>query len=208
MTSLSLYKTFHGLQKSSSPKLRKKRMVKKSLLALLFAMGLSVTPRVESLAAELVTLGVVYEFVSLFRTHTRDPKPGKKQRPLLDISRKLFKKDPTQWRKNLWKNLVICQEDYFEGQVFKDTYLKLKRGEFIKASKAKCYPYGFNGNLLSYLAFLTKAQKSMKDFALLALAVASLKGGPKALIDNNHKISLFGKELNFSGFLTYCGWPN
>ncbi len=154
-------------------------MVRKSLLILLCALGLTVTPRVESIAAELVTIGAVYEFISLFRTWTRYPKPDRKKRLfwLEDTSMELFKKNPTQWRKNILKNLVIFQEDFVEGQGFRDTYLKLKRGEFIKASKAKCYPFGFNGHLLSYLAFLKKAQGSMKDLALLFFAISSFNRG-------------------------------
>ena len=176
-------------------------MVRKSLLALLCAVGITVTPRVESVAAELVTIGAVYEFISLFRTWTRYPKPDRKKRPFWveDTSMKLFQKNPTQWRKNIWKNLVIFQEDYSEGQGFRDTYLKVKRGEFIKASKAKCYPFGFNGHLLSYLAFLGKTQKSMKDLALLAFAVVRLNGGiPKSLSGNERFAKLF----------KYFGWEN
>ena len=182
--------------------------MKKSLLALLCAIGLTVTPRTEALgAAEVVTGAIIYEFISLFRTWARDPKPNKKQRPFLDCSIELYKKDAKQWRKNVWQNLVICQEDYVEGQGFKDTYLKLKRGEFIKASKTKCYPYGFNGNLLSVLAFINKAKGSMKDLALLIFAIAGIRGQRTvALHDNNHIINLGLVELDFDPLVQYLNF--
>ena len=174
-------------------------MVRKSLLALLCAIGLTVTPRAECFVETAVTVGLVYEIISLFRTWTRDPKPDRKQRPLLDYSMKLYKKNFKEWRSNIGQNLWIIQEDYVEGQGFKDTYLKLKRGELIKASKRKCYHHGMNGWLLFYLAFLAKTQKSMKDFALLVFAVVSLKGGvPKALSGNEQ----------FAKFFKYFGWED
>lgn len=175
-------------------------MVKKSLLALLCAVGLTVTPRAECFAETAITVAVAYELYSLFKTWSRDPKPNRKQRPLLDYSMKLYKKDFKQWRKNVWQNLLIIQEDYVEGQGFKDTYLKLKQGEFIKGSKARCNPFGFNGNLLSYLVFIGKTRKSMKDLSLLIFAIATLnKGGiPKALAGNKTYEKVF----------KFFGWEN
>ena len=52
---------------------------------------------------------IIYEFVSLFRTWTRDPKPHKKPKPFLNISSKLFKTNRKQWRKNMWENIKIFQ---------------------------------------------------------------------------------------------------
>ncbi len=174
-------------------------MVRKSLLALLCIMGLTVTPQAKCFVETAVTIAVVYEIISLFRTWTRDPKPDRKSRPLLDYSMNLYKSNSKEWRSNVYQNLWIIQEDRIEGQGYKDTYLKLKQGEKIKASKRKCYHFGMNGWLLFYLAFIGKTQKSIKDFALLTFAVVSLKGGvPKALAGN----------ARFAKLFKYFGWEN
>ncbi len=165
-------------------------MIKKSLLVLLCAIGLTLAPEVkafpgEEVARGFVSLVVAWEVFSLYRTHYRVPKPDKKKRPFVDASKKLYKKDASQWRKNVWNNLVIFQEDWVEGQAFKDTYFKRKGEDLYGSSKRKCFPFGFNGNLLIHLYTMNKTAKSVGELSFFTFAgcatIATIFGyGPKA----------------------------
>jgi len=182
----------------------KHAFLNRSALALVCAIGFASTPQAYAADAApaapapatthpMITHGatvlVVWELVSLLLVAVKHSKADFKQRAFLDMSHTLLRKNPKEWAQNFARNLEIAQRDYFEGQAYKGSRLKLNSEGKLEQSK-KCLPYGFNGKLLAWIAGAKKANKNVKNVALL---IFTLKGA-----------------RSFSGgidaFKTYMGW--
>ena len=185
-----------------------KHSLNKSVLALVCAVGLASAPHVKAtdettmhpMVARVGTALIAWEVLSLLHMAKKGSKADFKQRDFLEMSPTLLKQNPKQWAKNAARNLEIAQSDYFEGQGYKGAYLKLNHEGKLEQGK-KCFPHGFNGHLLGWIAAINKVSKNVPDVAKLAIAIAVFSNAQA------NKISLKNNG-RFAAFAKICGWSN
>jgi len=182
-----------------------KHSLNKSVLALVCAVGLASAPHVKAadetathpMIARGATALVVWEIVSLLHMAKKGSKADFKQRDFLDMSLSLLKTQPKQWAKNAARNLEIAQSDYFEGQGYKGASLKLNHEGKLEQGK-KCFPHGFNGHLLGWIAAVKKAGKNVEDVAKLAAALIVIR-----TFSTPDDLKAHGR---FKELVKYLGW--
>jgi hypothetical protein len=162
-----------------------KHSLNKSVLALVCAVGLASAPHVKAadettmhpMVTRVGTALIAWEVLSLLHMAKKGSKADFKQRDFLDMSPALLTKNPKEWAKNAARNLEIAQSDYFEGQGHKGASLKLNHEGKLEQGK-KCFPHGFNGQLIGLVVAVNKGLKSSKEIATVVVAAMLLRKAP------------------------------